>query len=63
MGLLRAKFAEQNEFQYRQVSYDHEPVFAAGSMLGVTNAGGVHNLLEEMERQGLPPDKDILKDN
>lgn len=53
MGLLREKFAEQNEFQYRQVSYDHEPVFAAGSMLGVTNAGGVLTLLEEMERQGL----------
>ena len=53
VGLLRERFAEQNEFQYRQVSYDHEPVFAAGSMLGVTNAGGVLTLLEEMERQGL----------
>ena len=53
VGLLREKFAEQNEFQYRQVSYDHEPVFAAGSMLGVTNAGGVLTLLEEKERQGL----------
>lgn len=53
VGLLREKFAEQNEFQYRQVSYDHEPVFAAGSMLGVTTAGGVLALLEEMERQGL----------
>jgi aldehyde:ferredoxin oxidoreductase len=53
IGLLREKFAEQNEFQYRQVSYDHEPIFAAGSMLGVTNAGGVLLLLEEMERQGL----------
>jgi aldehyde:ferredoxin oxidoreductase len=53
VGLLREQFAEQNEFQYRQVSYDHEPIFAAGSMLGVTNAGGVLSLLEEMERQGL----------
>ncbi len=53
VGLLREKFADQNEFQYRQVSYDHEPIFAAGSMLGVTNAGGVLSLLEEMERQGL----------
>ncbi|MFH1114345.1 MAG: aldehyde ferredoxin oxidoreductase N-terminal domain-containing protein [Pseudomonadota bacterium] len=53
VGLLREKFAEQNEFQYRQVSYDHEPVFAAGSMLGVTSAGGVLTLLEEMERRGL----------
>ena len=53
VGLLREKFADQNEFQYRQVSYDHEPIFAAGSMLGVINAGGVLSLLEEMERQGL----------
>ena len=53
VGLLREQFAEQNEFQYRQVSYDHEPVFAAGSMIGVTSAGGVLTLLEEMERQGL----------
>ena len=53
VGLLRERFAEQNEFHYRQVSYDHEPVFAAGSMLGVTSAGGVLTLLEEMERQGL----------
>jgi aldehyde:ferredoxin oxidoreductase len=38
---------------YRQVSYDHEPVFAAGSMLGMTEAGSVLMLLEETERQGL----------
>lgn len=53
VGLLREKFAEQNEFLYRQVSYDHEPIFAAGSMLGVTSAGGVLALLDEMERQGV----------
>jgi aldehyde:ferredoxin oxidoreductase len=53
VGLLREKFADQNEFVYRQVSYDHEPIFAAGSMLGVTHAGNVLMLLEEMERQGL----------
>ena len=53
VGLLRERFAEQNEFLYRQVSYDHEPIFAAGSMLGVTHAGEVLMLLEEMERQGL----------
>lgn len=53
VGLLREQFADQHEFHYRQVSYDHEPIFAAGSMLGVTNAAGVLMLLEEMERQGL----------
>ncbi len=53
VGLLREKFADQHEFLYRQVSYDHEPIFAAGSMLGITNPGGVLLLLDEMERQGL----------
>ena len=53
VGLLRENFASDHEFIYRQVSYDHEPIFAAGSMLGVTHAGNVLMLLEEMERQGL----------
>jgi aldehyde:ferredoxin oxidoreductase len=53
VGLLREKFADQNEFLYRQVSYDHEPVFAAGSMLGMKRTSDVLVLLDEMERQGL----------
>jgi len=53
VGLLRENFASGYEYIYRQVSYDHEPIFAAGSMLGVTQAGDVLMLLEEMERQGL----------
>ncbi len=53
VGLLREKFAAEHEYLYRQVSYDHEPIFAAGSMIGVTEPGSVLMLLEEMERQGL----------
>jgi aldehyde:ferredoxin oxidoreductase len=53
VGLVREKFGSEHEFLYRQVSYDHEPVFAAGSMLGVTNPEHVLMLLEEMERQGV----------
>ena len=53
VGLVREKFGSEHEFLYRQVSYDHEPVFAAGSMLGITNPQHVLMLLEEMERQGL----------
>lgn len=53
IGLLRQCFAEQNEFLYRQVSYDHEPIFAQGAMLGVTRPAGVLTLLEESERQGV----------
>jgi aldehyde:ferredoxin oxidoreductase len=53
VGLVRERFGSEHEFLYRQVSYDHEPVFAAGSMLGITNAEQVLMLLEETERQGV----------
>jgi aldehyde:ferredoxin oxidoreductase len=53
VGLLREPFGAQHEFFYRQVSYDFEPVFAVGSMLGITDAGNVLMLIEETERQGL----------
>ncbi|ROQ93173.1 aldehyde ferredoxin oxidoreductase N-terminal domain-containing protein [Desulfosoma caldarium] len=53
IGLLRERFGEEHEYIYRQVSYDHEPIFAAGSMLGITDAAQVLRLLESMERFGL----------
>ncbi len=53
VGLLREQFGAEHEFHYKQVSYDHEPIFSAGSMLGITRAGDTLALLEEMERQGL----------
>ncbi len=53
IGLLRERFGEEHEYLYRQVSYDHEPLFAAGPMLGVTDPGQVLHLLETMERFGL----------
>jgi len=53
VGLLREQFAKQNDVLYRQVAYDHEPVFATGSMLGMTSASDVLGVLDEIERQGL----------
>jgi len=53
VGLLREKFASEHEYLYRQVSYDYEPVFALGAMVGVYQAGDVLMLVEEAERQGL----------
>lgn len=53
IGILREKFAEENEYLYRQVSYDYEPIFACGSMLGLTAASDVLAILDECERQGL----------
>lgn len=53
VGLLREQFGAEHEFLYRQVSYDYEPIFAAGSMLGIMRPDHVLTLLEEAERQGL----------
>jgi aldehyde:ferredoxin oxidoreductase len=53
IGFVRERFMEENRYLYRQVSYDHEPIFAAGAMLHVTNAFSVLALLDAVEREGL----------
>ena len=53
IGFVRERFMGENRYLYRQVSYDHEPIFAAGAMLHVTNAFSVLALLDAMEREGL----------
>ncbi len=53
IGLLREKFGEEHEYSYKQVSYDHEPIFAAGSMLGIAPGEDVMVLLEQAEKCGV----------
>ncbi len=53
IGFVRERFMGENRYLYRQVSYDHEPIFAAGAMLHVTNAFAVLALLDTVEREGL----------
>ena len=53
IGFVREKFMEPNQYLYRQVSYDHEPVFATGSMLGMTNAFDVLGIIDMAEKMGL----------
>jgi aldehyde:ferredoxin oxidoreductase len=53
VGFVREKFMEPNQYLYRQVSYDHEPIFATGSMLGVTNAFKVLALIDAAEKIGV----------
>ena len=53
VGFVREKFMEPNQYLFRQVSYDHEPIFATGSMLGVTNAFKVLSLIDVTEKMGL----------
>ena len=53
VGFVREKFMEPNQYLYRQVPYDHEPIFAAGSMLGVTDAFQVLALIDAMDKMGI----------
>ncbi|MBF0481894.1 MAG: aldehyde ferredoxin oxidoreductase [Desulfovibrionaceae bacterium] len=53
VGLLREKYAANNDYLYRQVSYDYEPLFADGTMLGITSASGILAVMDEIERQGV----------
>jgi aldehyde:ferredoxin oxidoreductase len=50
---VREKFSEPNQYLYRQVTYDHEPIFAMGAMLSVLDAFQVLSLLEVAEKAGL----------
>jgi aldehyde:ferredoxin oxidoreductase len=53
LGFVREKFSEPNQYIYHQVTYDHEPIFAMGSMLSVLDAFQVLTLLEVAEKEGL----------
>src|SRR5512136_391849 len=53
LGFVREKFSEPNQYLYRQVTYDHEPIACMGAMLSVLDAFQVLTLLEIAEKAGL----------
>jgi aldehyde:ferredoxin oxidoreductase len=53
IGYVREKFSEDNRYLYRQVAYDYEPLFSCGSMLGITDAFDVLNVMDVMEKVSL----------
>jgi len=53
IGFVRERFQEENRYVYRQISYDHELVFAVGSMLGVMDCFEVLKLIDVAEKMGL----------
>lgn len=53
IGFVRERFAKENRYLYRQVAYDHEPIFATGSMLGVLDCFRVLDIIDVVERMGL----------
>jgi aldehyde:ferredoxin oxidoreductase len=53
IGFVRERFHEENRYLYRQISYDHELIFAVGSMLGVMDCFEVLKLIDVAEKMGL----------
>lgn len=53
IGFIREKMAQDNRYHYHQVAYDYEPIFAAGTMLGVQNPFDILRILDAMEKVGL----------
>lgn len=49
LGFFRDKFKQDARYLYHQVPYDYEPIFAAGTMLGVTDCFDILRILEEFE--------------
>ena len=53
IGFVRERFHEENRYIYRQISYDHELIFAVGSMIGVMDCFEVLKLIDVAEKMGL----------
>ncbi len=50
VGMVREMFDVENRYLYRQVPYDYEPIFALGSMLGITDQVDLLSLLDQVEK-------------
>ena len=53
IGFFRDKLGRDNRYHYHQVAYDYEPIFSAGTMLGMANAFDVLRILDVLEKVGL----------
>jgi aldehyde:ferredoxin oxidoreductase len=53
IGFVRERFRKEHRYIYRQVSYDHEPIFAVGSMLSVEDCFAVLAIIDIAEKMGL----------
>jgi aldehyde:ferredoxin oxidoreductase len=53
IGFMRERFQKEHRYLYRQVSYDHEPIFAVGTMLSIDNPFAVLGIIDVAEKMGL----------
>ncbi len=53
VGCVREMFNANHRYTFKQVAYDYEMIFSLGTMLNVTEARSVLNILDVMEKAGL----------
>jgi aldehyde:ferredoxin oxidoreductase len=53
IGLYRRQFDAGYEFESSTLAYDHELIYALGSLLGISDTGGIYALIEKTELLGL----------
>ncbi len=53
IGYFREKSLKGNRYHFHQVAYDYEPIFAAGSMLGITDSFAILRVLDSLEKVSL----------
>ena len=53
VALYRRPFAPGWEYESTMVAYDHELVYAVGSLLGIGDRPGILRLIEEIDRAGM----------
>lgn len=53
IGYFREKSRQGNRYHFHQVAYDYEPIFAAGTMLGVTDSFDILRILDSLEKVSL----------
>ena len=53
IGYFREKSKEWNRYHFHQVAYDYEPIFAAGTMLSITDSFDILRVLDSLEKVSL----------
>lgn len=53
IGYFREKSLSASRYHFHQVAYDYEPIFAAGTMLGITDSFDILRVLDSLEKVSL----------
>lgn len=53
IAMLKKRFSRLHEYEIKNISYDYEPVYSMGTILGVQSPEGILELIDKCEMYGL----------